>query len=445
MCDTLVATAEMTKDGVTVFAKNSDRDPNEAQYLLHVPADDHPPGSTVICTYIEIPQVSHTHAVLLSKPFWIWGAEMGVNEHGVAIGNEAVFSKVPANREKALIGMDLLRLGLERAKTAVGAVDVMTGLLAEFGQGGNCGFSRKIYYHNSFIIADPHEAWLLETVDRNWAAKKINGICTISNGLTIGGQWDLASPDLVSYAVGKKWCKGRDDFHFSNCYSDVIFTKLSNCRHRSRRTYDLLEAEKGKIDIQTAAFILRDHGISKNVQRRPDKGITGTSICMHAGFGPVRGSQTTGSMISFLHPEHPVHFFTGTAAPCTGVFKPLWTDTSLPDMGRTPTGIYDPASLFWRHEYLHRATLKDYDARLAIYRDERDDLEKDFFHRAFELADRKPEEREKFSRECFEKALQLEDRWIDQIKRHTSGKSRHFLHKRAWNIFDRQARMPWYD
>lgn len=64
------------------------------------------------CTYIEIDQTAHTHAVVLSKPSWMWGAEMGANEHGVVIGNEAVWTKLNdfvEDSEERLLGMDLLR------------------------------------------------------------------------------------------------------------------------------------------------------------------------------------------------------------------------------------------------------------------------------------------------------------------------------------------------
>jgi secernin len=150
VCDTFVALGSATQDGSVIFGKNSDRDPNEAHEIIHVSASDHPAGAPVRCTYIEISQAAHTHAVLLAKPFWIWGAEMGGNEFDVVIGNEAVFTRIPYQTEPGLIGMDLLRLGLERAASAEEALHVMTALLAEFGQGGNCGFSHPFYYHQAW-------------------------------------------------------------------------------------------------------------------------------------------------------------------------------------------------------------------------------------------------------------------------------------------------------
>ncbi len=63
MCDTVIVTAELTNDGVPLLGKNSDREPNEAQYVVRVPAAEHPPGARVQCTHLEIPQVEHTYAV----------------------------------------------------------------------------------------------------------------------------------------------------------------------------------------------------------------------------------------------------------------------------------------------------------------------------------------------------------------------------------------------
>jgi len=44
MCDTIVATSGATADGVVLFGKNSDREPNEAHHVISIPAEDHSPG-----------------------------------------------------------------------------------------------------------------------------------------------------------------------------------------------------------------------------------------------------------------------------------------------------------------------------------------------------------------------------------------------------------------
>src|SRR5688500_15897227 len=108
MCDTIVATPPSTEDGAVWFGKNSDREPGEAQIVEHLPAQSDS-STTIRCTQSQIPQVSNRVEVLLSRPFWMWGAEMGANEHGVAIGNEAVFTRIPV-AQSGLTGMDMLRL-----------------------------------------------------------------------------------------------------------------------------------------------------------------------------------------------------------------------------------------------------------------------------------------------------------------------------------------------
>ena len=111
-CDTMVALGNSTKSGNVIFAKNSDRPLGESQPLCLFEAKDYPDQELLSCTYISIPQVSRTYKVLGSKPYWIWGFEHGMNEWGVAIGNEAVWSREEEERENGLLGMDLVRLGL---------------------------------------------------------------------------------------------------------------------------------------------------------------------------------------------------------------------------------------------------------------------------------------------------------------------------------------------
>lgn len=458
MCDTLVALGNATADGSVIFAKNSDREPNEAHVLLHVPRTRHEPGAMVKCTYIEIPQVPETCEILLSKPFWIWGGEMGVNEHGVAIGNEAVFTREPYDKGPGLIGMDFIRLALERADTARKALEVIIQLLETYGQGGNCGFRHKTYYHNSFIIADPRQAWVLETVGKIWVAEQVRDVCSISNGLTIGSKWDTASPGLVEYAVRKGWCHSAEDFHFARYYSDFLYTRMDGQYARRCRSTELLEAARGNITVETMMKILRDHGPKAETDPlwNPGRGWLMETLCVHAGFGPTRPSQSTGAMVAHLLPGMPIVWVTGTSGTCAGIFKPVFlrgaglpTGPAAEALGLTvqPTGTYDPRTLWWSHERLHRQVIRDYATRMPIYREERDALEATFLQEATDIIaryrDMAPQERAEplrtFTTSCFVRAAQATERWTEAM---VNAPLRHrppLLFSLAWNRFNRQA------
>jgi secernin len=445
MCDTMVALGNVTVDGSVILAKNSDRPPNEAQYPFYAPRMQHS-EEVVRCTHIEIPQVEETFAILLSRPFWIWGGEMGVNEHGVAIGNEAVWTREPLARI-GLLGMDLIRLALERAETARRALDVIVKLLAMHGQGGSCDlYHPGTSYHNSFLIADPGEAWVLETADRYWAAKKVERTYSISNGLTIGTDFDLASPGLVEHAVEQGWCAGETDFDFARCYSDYRHTQLTvACHQRRSRTSALLREDSGSISPRAAFGYLRDHGaLAREEAWAPSS--SEVTVCMHATGRPNRAGQSTASLVAHLRPDMPAYWMTGTSAPCTGLFKPFYV-APIPQGIGEPSGHADPETTWWAHERLHRAVLLDYPARLAAYEEERDGLEASFVAEEAALyeqhrdtaGDARAPALAEFSQLCLNEAAVATQRWEQRVRATPVDHRTGFFYSRYWGKQNRTA------
>ncbi len=185
MCDCLVALAPATAAGRTLWAKNSDRPPGEAQLLeWHRPRRDEGP---LRATHVEVaPAPGPTLGVLGSRPWWMWGFEHGVNEAGVAAGNDTIYTTLdPRPAPPGLIGMDLVRLGLERAASAEAAVTVIVDLLERHGQGGTGHHGAHRPYWSSFLVADPADAWVLETSGTTWEAERVDGTRAISNRTTI--------------------------------------------------------------------------------------------------------------------------------------------------------------------------------------------------------------------------------------------------------------------
>lgn len=419
MCDTLVALASETPRGALLFAKNSDRERNEAQVLEMQPRRTG--GGDLKLTYIAIPEVAQTHACLISRPCWMWGAEMGANEHGVVIGNEALHARVPAQRRRALTGMDLVRLGLERGATAAQALAVILELLERHGQGGDCGRLGRFYYHNGFIIADGREAYVLETVGRDWVVEAVTGRRSLSNAYSIGTAYSAISPGLAAQGEGR--------FDVAAHLIDEARDAVSFGRGRCARGQALMDRAGDALTPAAMMAILRDHGEAGDWT---PANTVGRTICMHAAQGPRR-SQSVASMVSEVGADRAVHWVTATSAPCTSLFKPVLFAAGAPPVGPGPTDHYDDQSLWWRHERLHRALLADHAAGMALIAAERDALEAGFRVRIDGADDLKSA-----VAACWREAGEAEVRWAAALQPARPGGS---AYARSWGRLNGVAGM----
>jgi hypothetical protein len=236
-----------------------------------------------------------------------------------------------ASAPPALIGMDLVRLGLERARSAAEAVEVIGGLLETCGQGGIADAARQEAYDSSFLIADPTTAYVLETAGATYAAAPADAGAAISNRIALGTDWTRASADLAP---------GEDFGRFRDATED---TRFADVRLAASRQFLAGTPRRGLTAAATAAH-LRDHGSGpwgapgssgssgSAVVHPPPSGVgadlSGVSVCMH-----VRGrSVTAASMIAEL-PEavaegEPVRVYVAPGSPCVSIYVPAFPRTA---------------------------------------------------------------------------------------------------------------------
>jgi dipeptidase len=309
-----------------VFAKNSDRPPGEVQIAWPF-GRRASAGCTLRTQYLSIGDTG-AYAALLSCPTWLWGAEHGVNEYGVAIGNERVSTTHDAKAAPpALIGMDLVRLGLERARSAPEAVDVITGLLETYGQGGIADAAHQDAYDSSFLIADPWRAFVLETAGADFAVAPFPAGVAISNRIMLGAEWTRASDGV---ATGEEFDRFRD-LSEDTAFADV---RLAASRHF------LAATGPGGLTAAATAAHLRDHGTGPwgapgagGPAAPPPPAVAGAdrggiSVCMHVRDIVV----TTASMIAELPNDladgAPVRAYVAAGSPCASIYVPAFPRTA---------------------------------------------------------------------------------------------------------------------
>lgn len=235
-CTSLIAGKKATADGsvFTTYAADSHVLFGE---LYHTPAADHAPGEMRKIhewdtgKYLgEIPQPAHTYETIGN-----------MNEHGVTIA-ESTWGGRPELEDSTGI-MDygsLIYVALERSRTAREALKVMTDLVNEYG------------YHSSgesFSIADPEEAWIMELIGKGakgekgavWVARRIPDDCIsghanhprIHQFPLNEKETTLYSPDVIDFARKHGYYTGSDkDFSFSSAYGELDGTATRGCDGR---------------------------------------------------------------------------------------------------------------------------------------------------------------------------------------------------------------------
>jgi secernin len=402
MCDILVALPGTTASGNVVFGKNSDRPSTEAQVLCAGP-DDTPRSGVIHCAYLDVPDEVGALRTLGCRPYWCWGYETGMNELGVIGGNTAIYTRrrqEMGDEPYGLLGMEMLRLGLERGRTAEEAIATIVELLERYGQWGPAvrgAGDPEGCYENAFVVADGREAWLLETAGRFWVAKRQReGTLALSNQLTIRTDWTKSSDNLEKHAFEMGWwTPGPAPFDFALAYSDHENYARQVSHIRWMRANQLLSQHSPGIDVGVMMSCLRDHyeqtflsGPQFNAYL-PDF----LTICMHESPAGFTWGNTASSVVAEINSESPTDtpYWACYQPPCTSVYAVFFLDAPLPDtvtragaaarVGQpavVPPAEHDDASLWWRLHRVVNGVAASPTERFPELRKEFDVLERDF-------------------------------------------------------------------
>jgi len=378
-CDTFVYVQAPSLEGAgTLFGKNSDRPSAERHEVIRIPRKRHRENEVVQCTYISVPQASETLECVLSRPSWLWGCEMGANEAGVTGGNEAIqtlladelLSPNDGTPAKKLLGMDILRLALERGTSAKHAVEVCIHFLEEYGQGGPCCEEDTDWtYENSFLFADANEAYVLETAGQShWAWERIGPgeHRNISNGISIRSKWGAVSNSIISLCQENGWSNAASKFDWKRAVGAGGSVEGLECRGgREASGLRHMQDIKAQSDnmpskqtprwwVERMADVLRDEKSGICFRDRHGFCSTGSQISWLPSILPDRDNRPGRKVAS--------HYFTGASDPLCGTPYKLFV---FPDPMQTNNkdeelDDHDTKTLWdlWRKRALSRVTMK---------------------------------------------------------------------------------------
>jgi dipeptidase len=234
-CTNFLITKGATKDGSTMISYSADSHVLFGE-LYFWPAKDYPAGAMLEVKEWDtgrwlgkIPQVRHTYTVVGN-----------INEHQLAIGETTYGGRSELVDTTAVMDYgSLIYIALQRAKTAREAIQVITGLMKDYGY---CSSGE------SFSISDPNEVWIMELIGKGpgnkgavWVALRVPDgyVCGHANQSRIttfplnDAENCLYAPDVISFARSKGYFSGNDEsFSFADAYAPLDFSAVRFCDAR---------------------------------------------------------------------------------------------------------------------------------------------------------------------------------------------------------------------
>ncbi len=265
-CTTVLVGKALTADGSVLHAHNEDMGNDAVGRLWYVPGVKHQAGERFRVPYVELERS------VQSAGYWASGnAEggeglgvaaslrpydsvlVGLNQHGVSMSCNWAHSRAE-NREGSGIRRYALRqLLLERATSARHGVEIVGRLIETHGQADWGG----LIYH----LADPEEAWVVETTTDNWVARRVRDdeIRVTANRFRIGSDYDLSSASLEHDARTNGWLEGEvERVEFGRVYGRPERMSEAYDIRREARVNDLLAPDRGRLTPSHLLIVLRD-------------------------------------------------------------------------------------------------------------------------------------------------------------------------------------------
>jgi hypothetical protein len=250
--DMILALQEASANRTTIFGLNHHAEGRVRHAVRIVPAMTHEPGENAHTSSFLVPQARQTFAVLGVQSAGAWGFLHGVNEHHVAVGmTEWQSRRGPEQTDDT--GADLVRLALERSRSAYHAVEVLTVLLEHYGE--TLGHAPS---DNIFVIADPSESFVLEASGRYWALIECTSLRAVTDAAMIRQDWRRLAPGLHDFAIERGWWQDDGNkLDFVRCLGQKNDRTLAAQKRWGHQSLALAQ-QQGAIDLYFLRRMLAD-------------------------------------------------------------------------------------------------------------------------------------------------------------------------------------------